>query len=109
MRLKDYLKLKHKLFKKSDKINIQKGLDYAGKEDNLKNFKLIEYLGVAPAELGCFLRLTDKISRIAQFLRTGVFLVEEESLEDTVVDAINYLCLFYALIEEKRKREGNDS
>lgn len=108
MNIENFLKLKHKLFEKSDEINRKKGFDYAGAEDTLYNFKLIEFLGVAPSELGCFLRLTDKISRIAQFLRTGVFKVEEESLEDTVIDAINYLCLFYALITEKRQNK-NDS
>jgi len=106
MNIKEFLRLKHRLFKKSDQINIRKGHDYAGTEDTLKNFKLVEFLDVMPAELGCYLRLCDKISRIAQYLRTGVLKVEEESLEDTVVDAINYLCLFYALIEEKKRENA---
>lgn len=105
MNIKDFIKLKQRLYKLGDNINIKKGADYAGKEDTLKNFKLIEFLNVAPSETGCFVRLCDKISRIAQYLESGVFEVEEESLEDTVVDAMNYLCLFYAIIVEKRDKK----
>jgi hypothetical protein len=102
----EVLKLKKMLYEKADEIHRKKGHDYASEEDSLKNFKLVEFLGVCPAEVGCFIRLTDKISRIAQFLQTGVFKVESENLEDTIVDAINYLTLFYALINEKRRKQN---
>lgn len=105
MEVEELIKLKKKLFKKGNEIHRSKGKDYAGKEDTLKNFKLVEFLEIVPSELGCYVRFLDKVSRIGQFLKDGVFKVEEESLEDTVIDAINYLCLFYALIVEKRNAE----
>jgi len=76
--------------------------DYSTREqmdDGLKNFRYVESLGVVKAEHGVFVRLSDKITRIANFLTTGIFSVEDEKVEDTIQDAINYLVILHEVLK----------
>ena len=81
-----------------------KNRDYAG-NDGLQpfaNFTRVESMGICSTESGMLVRLTDKMSRLSSFAESGKLAVENESFEDTVVDVINYMVLFYAYIKDKK-------
>lgn len=79
----------------------KKNHDYTINGDPLSNFRLIEKYGIARTEDGIFMRLLDKISRLANGL-TGEYEVTDETMHDTIVDAINYLIILgYAIEKDK--------
>ena len=82
-----------------------KNHDYSGAEDDrdpFLNFKTVEYLGMGvTTEQGFMVRLADKLRRLSGFVKTGKFKVSDESFRDTVMDAINYLCLLAAYEDAK--------
>ena len=76
----------------------KKSADYATEEDPLANFRRFGPLGIV-----C--RLDDKLSRLANFVKRGVFDVEDESLADTLRDLLNYsVLLAFFVAEEKTKK-----
>jgi len=84
------------LFDKAEGIMKSKNADYSNPEstgDDLANFRGSTKVQV-PVPKGIYIRLGDKMSRIETFLNRGTFEVDE-SIEDTVVDAINYLVILY--------------
>lgn len=74
----------------------KKNADYAGASDQFANFKAAPALlsGVS-VEKGILVRLTDKIKRIDNLLTHDAY-VTEESMSDTIEDAINYLAILKA-------------
>ena len=48
-------------------------------------------------------RLTDKMSRLSSFLRSGKMQVTDESFNDTCIDVINYMVLLVAYMREKEE------
>lgn len=74
--------------------------DYSGNDDPLANFRLGQIIGIAPP-IGAMLRLLDKISRLS-VLYDKEGMVKDESLVDTLADAINYVCIVALLISEIR-------
>jgi len=75
------------------KLINSKNKDYASPNDFYANFKMAEQAGI-PMFVGVHVRLLDKISRLNSFLerfnRTGEISANHESIEDTLLDAINY-------------------
>jgi hypothetical protein len=78
----------------------KKNRDYAGDADPFANFRLAGAIGVDPRR-GILVRITDKLSRISQLLDREAA-VEDESLQDTIDDAVNYLAILGALIDSER-------
>jgi hypothetical protein len=73
----------------------KKNSDYASEEDPFRNFRMFGPLGI-------LVRQSDKLSRQRTWVEDGVFQVEDESLEDTVLDQINYAVLFLAMVRSQR-------
>lgn len=81
----------------------KKNADYSGHADNaFRNFTYVELMGIASAEAGIMVRLSDKFSRMSNLLKSDPKVVEEK-LEDTIEDAINYLAILHAYISSKKK------
>ena len=84
-----------------------KNHDYAGQDeaaDPFRNFRLCEALGLCTAEAGLLVRLSDKLSRLATFAACGRLVVADESVEDTLIDVINYAVLLAGLMRDKEMR-----
>lgn len=81
----------------------RKNHDYAADADALKNLRQCEQLGLCSVETGILVRITDKMSRMRQFIESGILQVEDESIDDTIIDIINYSVLLRACIHEKRR------
>ncbi len=76
-----------------------KNADYASKEDGLKNFRGSVVVNM-PMDKAVLVRILDKITRIGNLLdRPNV--VKNETINDSILDAINYLAILKAIVEEK--------
>jgi hypothetical protein len=89
---------------KSREIMIKKNHDYSGEnpEDPMANFNAVEGLLGVSAEVGQMVRIQDKMSRIGNFLKAGNLKVSDESVEDTILDAINYLRLLKFRMSQRK-------
>lgn len=71
-----------------------KNHDYAGTNDFFRNFKTSELVGVNVSR-AILVRIMDKISRVSNLIdKPGQ--VNDEKVEDTILDAINYLAILRA-------------
>jgi hypothetical protein len=73
----------------------KKNKDYGSVSNEWKNFEACLYVAEIPVTLGILIRIGDKISRISNLLMHAPS-VTEESIEDTINDAINYLAILKA-------------
>lgn len=78
----------------------QKNADYSHGSDPFSNFRGSEFIGIKP-ELGILMRSMDKFKRIQAFIEAGTLQVKSESVEDAILDVINYMILLAGMIEEK--------
>ena len=75
-----------KIFDGALALAAKKGRDYSGSDDGLKNFRTFGWKGIV-------VRLEDKMQRLIHFSKSESLLVTDESIEDTLVDLINYAAL----------------
>jgi hypothetical protein len=80
-------------------LNERKGHDYSGKEDSMANMRDFGFLGIV-------IRLGDKWHRLKNFAKTGHLKVEDEKIEDTLKDMINY-AFFALMFSREEKSEKN--
>lgn len=78
----------------------KKNADYAASHNPFKNFEAASIVGVG-VERAILLRVLDKIARISNLIDKEAAVVDE-SLEDTIVDAINYLAIMKAYRERNK-------
>jgi hypothetical protein len=83
----DLYDLHNSLTQEALQIMRQKNDDYSSADDPYRNFR--EF-----GQLGILVRLSDKLARLRTFTERGELSVKDESVRDTVLDAINYLVLF---------------
>ena len=93
--------LHQELTKKGLEIMKAKNADYS-KAHPLGNFYCCEALQACSAENGIIVRMSDKLSRLVSVIEKGAQ-VKDESIEDTIVDTINYAVLLAAVIRHRRK------
>jgi hypothetical protein len=80
-------------------ISKAKNADYCGsaeQTDPFANFRLAPSVARITVEQGILVRLSDKLSRIGTLLSQPAQ-VKDESIDDTILDAINYLAILRAL------------
>lgn len=98
----------YELMEKAMAIHAAKNSDYATGSDPLSNFRECEKAGVT-AEDGCYTRLSDKWCRVQNLLRkerTGGSPAVDESIEDTLLDAVNYCAILIVLREERKAKKS---
>lgn len=80
-------------------IQRAKNHDYAGfNNDPFKNFKMVEQFGVCSVEQGIIVRMTDKLSRITNLIKTEAA-VNDEKITDTLIDLANYSIILKCYID----------
>lgn len=107
MRFDAYIGKASANFIKCIEIMESKAKDYAKNDDPFLNFRACESFGV-PLERGILVRIIDKISRINNLFDKEAD-VKDESIDDTIRDAINYLNIIHIYLEEKRNGNVNNS
>ena len=93
------------LFSNALDTMVKKNADYAGnyQVSGLENFELSANLAKVSMSKTILVRLSDKIARISNLLDKEAD-VKDESIYDTIEDAINYLAIMdHALKVEKRR------
>ena len=108
MNSKDFLTHHKEFCDKMIAIVGAKNHDYSGNEENaLYNFLAADRF--TTAEIGLLVRMTDKMSRVESFVKHGVYLVDDEKVEDTLLDLANYAAIMAAVVKEKRGGEKQKS
>jgi len=102
----EFFKSLSETFNKGLGIINKKNQDYANSTNPFKNFESASVVGVG-VERAILLRILDKISRIGNLIDKEAAVVEE-SLEDTIVDAINYLAILKAYRERNKNNNGKN-
>ena len=90
-----------------------KNEDYANPDDFYANFRMVEYSGIK-TWVGVHVRMLDKISRLQGFVRrfieTGnISSAVDESIEDTLLDTINYAAITLDTYRQYMKGENHES
>ena len=105
----ELFKIHQELCRKALNLMQKKNHDYAGKSglEPFANFTRAEAMGITTTEKGMMVRLLDKMSRLSSFMDSGTFKVENEKLEDTILDVINYSILLHAYMTEKMRNNSD--
>ena len=77
-----------------------KGIEYAGDQDCLANFKDANIIGLNPKQK-LWVYLSKHISSIASYIKNGKEF-SNEPIEGRIADARNYLALLYMLVQEEK-------
>lgn len=94
------------LFKKCLSVMRAKNADYSG-VDCFENFRASATLTGVPMTKGVMVRLADKFTRIKNLLdKSNV--VKDEAIQDTILDAINYLAILYSILENLKDETAFD-
>lgn len=79
-----------------------KNHDYTGATgDPFANFRASEVFGIQPV-ISILVRVLDKLQRIRTFAEKGELKVQNESVKDALLDAINYMVLIGGLLGDRR-------
>lgn len=106
MKHEQFLEYHKEVLEKLASIVKAKNHDYSGGlDDAFSNFKSVEQLDVCSAEQGFLTRMMDKYQRVNNFVKSGVTLVEDEKIEDTLLDLANYSILMAGYIKHKKSLE----
>ena len=103
MNKEEYFKFHEDCLSSMAEVTRKKNHDYTGASDDpFANFKLVEVCGIAKTEVGFLTRMSDKMSRINSFVQKGTLLVEDESVNDTLLDLANYCILMAGYIKSRK-------
>lgn len=105
MNREEYIRFHQELCNKMVEITRAKNSDYSSAADPFQNFRVVEAYGMS-AEQGFLTRMSDKMSRLANFIKQGEFQVKDESFLDTCLDLANYSVLLagYYMSEQAKKK-----
>jgi len=93
------------LFEKCHNVLVAKNKDYSGATDSLRNFKVSAEVSGVTMSQGILTRLMDKMLRVGNLIKNEA-VVKDESIYDTLMDAINYCVILYAALQEERNGEN---
>src|SRR5690348_14250518 len=95
----EYFEFSQNFFNDCLEISKKKNADYTGgSTDPFANFTAV---GEDWTEIGFFTRMTDKMSRLKSFIKSGELQVKDESITDTLRDLANYSSLLAGYIKSK--------
>lgn len=104
MNKEQYFKFHRECCDRMIEITRAKNADYTGEgDDPFANFSVVEHSGIATTEQGFLTRMSDKMSRLASFIKKGFYAVKDESFEDTCLDLANYCILLAGYMRSKRE------
>lgn len=103
----DALSQHSELFDKALELLQRKRKDYSVGDDPFRNFRGSANWGVEPWK-GAAIRLNDKLVRFRNLAENGgQGLVQDESIQDTIIDILNYTVIMYQLWQETQVKVSN--
>lgn len=116
MDVKEYLKFHMDMCDKARAISRAKNNDYSAPDARqgdpyavFANFMQAERLNICTVEQGFMVRISDKLSRLSNLIsKTHTQTVKDESIEDTILDTINYLLLLAGYLKTKREENKKE-
>jgi len=103
MKAEELIAHSEKLFARLTGVMRAKNADYSASDENaFRNFEAVEYFGIAETKVGMMVRLTDKFTRICNLLKKHGVSAVNESLQDSIEDAINYLAILHARLQAEQ-------
>lgn len=92
------------IYDRGIKIMEKKNSDYADPTfDAFANFRFAALAKVSP-ERAILVRICDKLARISNLIDKKTILVTDETIEDTIIDASNYLAILGAMLVKDKKK-----
>ena len=105
MKNKEFISEIEQFYEKALNTIKLKNSDYAHNDDPFHNFRWAEYWGVDVA-MAIGIRISDKFARVANVYRKvkngEMIAVVDEKIEDTILDAINYLAILYVWLKSRK-------
>jgi hypothetical protein len=92
-----------RLLSEIKELHDKKAHDYGG-ADRFRNLRMCERAGI-PAWQGVYVRMTDKLARIENFIQQETLKVEDETIRDTFIDLAVYSLLGLLLWEETNEEK----
>ena len=106
MNRKEFTESLRKTFESCLNIVKSKNSDYASSSDPFLNFRSAEKNGIATVEVAMLVRMQDKFARIINLVvKKQEAKVKDETVDDTIMDLINYLAILRAYRENKKEKE----
>lgn len=99
-----FIKHIEQFFENGVEIIRRKNADYAGNGDPFRNFYAAQAIGVTDAKTALMVRMSDKMTRIANLLKQEAQ-VKDESVLDTLQDLANYAAILSAMFEHEKTAE----
>lgn len=99
------IKYTEQIFEECIRIMKRKNSDYGAGDDPLKNFRMVENSGLCRMETGIVVRMSDKFQRVINLLEKEPS-VKEESIQDTLVDLINYAAILMFTLNRRNHGQG---
>lgn len=102
MKKQDFLDAIHNNYVNGEELIRIKNGDYSTVDNAFKNFELSSFISGVQVAKGMMVRIADKISRLEN-LTVKEPEVVDESVEDTIIDMINYLNILLTYLQFKGK------
>ena len=104
---KNFIEDLEKVMQEALSIVHKKNNDYATETDPFKNFRFSKLIDVEVPQ-AILLRICDKMARINNVLQKGSVSVEDETVQDTIKDVINYMAIMLVYLRwEEELNERN--
>ncbi len=108
MKIADLLKLHEETCAQARDVMRAKNHDYTGDADDpFANFRASAVIGVQPV-LGILMRMMDKFKRVETYVKLGDLAVNDESVEDSLDDCINYIILAKGMVREQQEERAKN-
>ena len=79
----------------------RKNADYSADSDPFKNFRMADMVGVPP-DRAILVRISDKLARVSNLIDKPAE-VSDETIDDTILDMINYLAILHSYVSNNKK------
>ena len=100
MNQKEFIENIENSYKKGVEIIRKKNADYAVDSNPWKNFEMASLVGVS-VKRAILVRISDKLARISNLIDKEAA-VKDETIEDTLLDLINYAAILKAKIDDEK-------
>jgi len=102
MTKEEYFKFAREFAEQAISLSEKKGNDYNGvNTDPFSNFKAVEKSGICSVEQGFLARMSDKFQRLIGAVNGNKLQVNDESVQDTLQDLMNYCILFAGYLKSQ--------